>query len=119
MQSIEATSPVLSGFGECVMDLAQKHDLRTQVAIRRALAVAGYPVKDRTLANYLYGKTVVDPALPVHLASALRLNKKERRQLADAYTFGQPARGSEVRGEARLRLVKRCSSDPAPDESDR
>jgi hypothetical protein len=86
----------LSEFGECAMALSKKHGLRTQAALRRALHVSGYKVKDRTLASYLYGRVVVDPALPVHLASALRLNKKERRELADAYTFGQPPRRPEL-----------------------
>lgn len=95
MDKINEARP-LSGFGECVMRLAKKHDLRTQAALRRALHVSGYPVKDRTLASYLYGRAVVDPALPIHLSSALRLNKKERRELADAYTFGQPPRRSDL-----------------------
>jgi hypothetical protein len=96
MYSIQGSAR-LSGFGEVAMGLSQKRGLRTQAALRRALEAAGYAVKDRTLANYLYGRTVVDPALPVHLASALALNKKERRELADAYTFGQPPRRSEMR----------------------
>lgn len=83
----------LSEFGTCAMTLARKKGFRTQVAMRRALKVTGYEVKDRTLANYLYGRSVVDPALPIHLAVALKLNKKERRELADAYTYGQPPRG--------------------------
>lgn len=74
------------------MRLARKRGVRTQAALRRALEVTGYPVHDRTLANYLHGKTVVDPALPLHLLSALRLTKRERRELAEAYTFGQPPR---------------------------
>ena len=89
-------SPPLSVFGSCVMALAHKHGIRSQAALRRALCASGYAVKDRTLANYLYGRTVVDPALPVHLLSALRLNKKERRELADSYTFGQPPRRAEM-----------------------
>lgn len=80
-------------FGECVMELARKKGYRTQVSLRKALRGAGYEVKDRTLANYLYGRSVVDPALPAYLKSALKLNKKERRELADAYTWGQPFRG--------------------------
>ncbi len=95
MLAIRETPP-LSEFGECAMELARKHGFRTQVALQRVLNATGYPVKDRTLANYLYGRTVVDPALPIHLASALGLNKKERRELADAYTFGQPPRGAII-----------------------
>ena len=86
----------MSVFGACVMALAEKRGMRSQAALRRALHATGYKVKDRTLANYLYGRTVVDPALPIHLLSALRLNKKERRALADSYTFGQPPRRAEM-----------------------
>lgn len=91
------TTPSLSIFGRCVMDLARKRKIKTQAALRRILAAAGYQIKDRTLANYLYGRTVVDPAMPMYLSSALRLNKKERRELAECYTFGQPPRGSEMK----------------------
>lgn len=95
MRSI-TEGPALSVFGRCVMDLARKRKIKTQAALRRTLEVAGYKVHDRTLANYLYGRTVVDPVLPGHVASALRLNKKERRELAECYTFGQPPRGAEI-----------------------
>ncbi len=90
-------TPSLSIFGRCVMDLARKRRIKTQAGLRRALAASGYEVNDRTFATYLYGKTVADPALPRHLVSALRLNKKERRELAQCYTFGQPPRGSEMK----------------------
>ncbi len=89
--------PSLSIFGRCVMDLARKRSIKTQAALRRRLLSSGYEVHDRTLANYLYGRTVVDPVLPGHLASALKLNKKERGKLAECYTFGQPPRGAELR----------------------
>ena len=87
-------------FGRCVMDLARKRKLRSQVALRKALISSGYNVGDRTLANYLQGKTVVDPAMPHYLLAALRLNKKETRELEHAYTFGQPYRGRRRDGQA-------------------
>lgn len=86
-----------STFGECVTEMAKHKGYRTQVSLRRILASHGYMIKDRTLANYLYGRSVVDPALPHYLRKALNLNKKESRELADAYTYGQPFRGQ--RGE--------------------
>ncbi len=79
------------------MDLARKRSIKTQAALRRRLLSSGYEVHDTTLANYLYCRTVVDPVLPGHLASALKLNKKERGKLAECYTFGQPPRGAELR----------------------
>lgn len=84
----------LSEFGECVMRLARKRKIRSQAALVKALEVSGLPIPKRTLAYYLQGKTVVDPTLPEYIVAALTLNKKERRELADAYTFGQPPRGS-------------------------
>lgn len=100
MDQITGHAPALSTFGRCVMDLARKRSIKTQAALRRTLHASGYAVHDRTLANYLYGRTVVDPILPAYLASALRLNKKERRELADCYTFGQPPRGTPMREAA-------------------
>lgn len=87
----------LSEFGECVMRLARKKKIRSQAALVRVLEGSGFRIPKRTLAYYLQGKTVVDPALPKYLVTALRLNKKERRELAEAYTFGQPPRGEEFR----------------------
>jgi hypothetical protein len=87
----------LSPVGECVMTLARKRGIRTQAALRRALAASGYDVHDRTLSNHLCGRTVVDPALPIHLLGALRLNKKERRELADVFTYKQTPRPVQKR----------------------
>lgn len=81
-----------SEFGRCVMDLARKRKVRSQVALQRMLKGAGYDVHDRTLATYLQGKVVVDPALPYYLWTGLKLNKRETRELEHAYTFGQPHR---------------------------
>ena len=83
-----------SEFGACVMALARKHGIRSQIGVVRALGGVGYHVAERTFANYLYGRTVVDPALPVALVSALNLNKGETKRLAWEYTFGQPPRGA-------------------------
>jgi hypothetical protein len=93
----------MSEFGKCVMELAIKRGAGTQAELGRRLASVGYQVKDRTLANYLYGRSVVDPALPVYLSDALALNKTEKRYLAECYTFGQPPRGSRNR---RLSLIQ-------------
>lgn len=95
MRDIEE-APEMCGFGDCAMSLARKRGIKTQAALIRALRAQGYDVAERTFANYLYGRTVVDPELPHYLVAVLRLNKKERRELAEAYTFGQPPRGSRM-----------------------
>lgn len=89
-------SRTMCAFGECVMSLASKRGITTQAALRRALLASGADVRERTLANYLYGRTVVDPALPNNLTRALKLNKREQGDLALSYTFGQPARGAKA-----------------------
>lgn len=86
------TTSEYSAFGRCVMDLARKRKIRSQVALQRILKTVGYDIPGRTLATYLQGKVVVDPALPSYLWVALKLNKKETRELEHAYTFGQPHR---------------------------
>jgi hypothetical protein len=103
----------LSDFGRCVMDMARTRGLRSQVAIRRALIMAGLDVPERTFANYLYGRVVVDPRLPAALVSALRLNKREMRELAMAYAFGQPPRRNAKR-EGRRREGERGEAGRGP-----
>ena len=82
----------LSEFGKCVMALARKRKIRSQAGLGRELENKGYPVPQRTLAAYLQGRMVVDPSIPHALLDTLKLNKSERRALAEAYTFGQPPR---------------------------
>ena len=82
----------LSEFGKCVMELARKRKIRSHAGLRRELEGKGYSIPQKTLAAYLQGRMVVDPSIPHALLDTLKLNKSERRALAEAYTFGQPPR---------------------------
>jgi hypothetical protein len=93
------------------MELARKKKITNQASLLRALRRCGWEGSERTLANYLRGKTVVDPRLVHVLVDALRLGERDKRVLAWAYAFGQPARGA-VRTVANLVRAGACNAAP-------
>ena len=101
----KAAAPQLSEFGSIVMELAATRGIKTQAALRRALGCVGYDIPERTLSGYLHGKVVVDPDLPLALSIALSLGQRDKRALADAFTFVQPPRRGSRRVSDRSLLT--------------
>ena len=88
------TSPTqYTVFGNTVIELMRSRGMFRQEDLADALSrVSGEDYKQQRLSRYFNGDRPAYKRLPSHLVVALRLNKAEKRRLADAFAYGQERR---------------------------
>lgn len=80
----------MTDFGLTVWRLMAARGITTQRDLARAVENAtGEALSFDTVRNYLYGRSVVHPSFTRQLVAALGLTEEEKRDLADAFAWGQ------------------------------
>jgi hypothetical protein len=82
-------SQQMSEFGRTVYSLMLTRGIETRQKLREALNTAGYEISQARLSYYLNGQRNVDAKFVVCVADLLKLNKKERQELAWVFAYGQ------------------------------
>lgn len=96
----------MTQFGLAVWRLMVIRGITTQRELARQIEEkTGENVSFDTVRNYLSGRSVVHPSFPRQLVVTLVLDDEEKRELADAFAWGQGNSSSPRERRARTKAI--------------
>lgn len=86
----------LTELGRTVRDLMESRGIEEWATLTTMLNVAGWDGTRTTFTNWMRGKHPTHPEIIPLLVEVLELNGEEKQRLADAFTYGQGFKESQL-----------------------